>query len=149
MNFGSLGIALLLAVAGTLGCTTLLFLAMRLGGRGWRERTEVVRVVHGAAALCWLVHFIGVVDYCRQYGVWPGLVAFTVASLFVAAGALAVSARSAVGLLLLGLYWLITFPLLRWRFPYDYFSTDDLGQIAIVLACGSAALFLVAYRRKD
>jgi hypothetical protein len=149
MNFGSQGIALLLAVSGTLGCATLPFLAMRLAGRGWRERTEVVRTVHGIAALSWLVHFIGVVDYCRQYGVWPGLVAFAVASLLVAAGALALSARSAAAPLLLGLYWLITFPLLRWRFPHDYFSTDDLGQIAIVLACGSAALFLVAYRRKD
>jgi hypothetical protein len=156
MNFGSVCTVLLLATSSTFAGAALLSLGMRLGGRGWRQRTGIVRAVHGVTALCWLVHFTWVVAYSTQYGVWSGLVAFAVASLLIAAigGTLAFTlapARPALGAvlpLLLGFYWFLTFPLLRWRFPQDYFSTDDLGQRAIALACGSAALFLVVYRRK-
>ncbi|HEX8361488.1 MAG TPA: hypothetical protein VF613_15345 [Longimicrobium sp.] len=150
-----MSVTLLLAVSGTLAGATLLSLGMRLGGRGWRQRIGAVRAVHGVAALCWLVHFTWVVAYSRQYGVWSGLVAFAGASLLIAAAVCVLAFKSAPGRafdavlpLLLGFYWFLTFPLLRWRFPQDYFSTDDLGQAAIALACGSAALFLVVYRHK-
>jgi hypothetical protein len=82
-------------------------------------------------------------------------VAFAIASLLIAALVCVLAFRLAparpalasVLPLLLGFYWFLAFPLLRWRFPEDYFSTDDLVQAAIALACGSATFFLVAYRR--
>ena len=147
MNFGGVAATLLLAVAASLAVAVPLSLGLRPGGGGWRERAGVVRGVQGVAALCWLVHFAWVLYYGGQYGVWPGLVAFAATSLLIGVVALKMAAKGAVAPLLLGFYWLVTFPLLRWKFPDDYFSTDDLGQVALGLACSSAALFLLVYRR--